>query len=615
MKPHTRFTRRPPRPLQVLGVAVATLLLAAGCGSGKSVGGADEFGVADCSPNDCIVVDMAISPEKVDLLTELAKTFNASNTRTNNKRIVVQPKSKSSGGSTELLASGWDEASEGPRPVIWSPAASAWGAVLDQRLTAGGRKAMANQGTPFMNTPLVIAMPKPMAEALGYPQTALGWADILRLANDSQGWAAYGHPEWGPFRLGKTNPNFSTSGLHAAIASNYAATNKTSGLTAEDLARPDVIEFNKRVESAVVHYGDTTLTFLNNWYRADQRSNPYTYVSAVAIEEKSVIDYNNGNPDGVLQQGEDPRKPKVPLVAVYPKEGTLFSDNPFFILDAEWVSQEEKDAARSFQDFVLRAENQQKVLQFGFRPGNPQVAIGAPIVAANGVDPEQPQTTMQVPSPSVMVNVLEEWKLQRKGARVLLVIDVSGSMSESAGPASKLDLAKRAAIDSLDEFKADDLVGLREFSTGLGPQESDTFIDLVPIAPLDQQREKINIEINGLFPTNGTPLYDVTRSSMQTVIDSYDPSRINAVVLLTDGKNEDGKASDDTRQLAELQKYMQEQTLGELGKPVRLFTIGYGADADANVLKQMAESTNGSYYSAGDPKTINKVFTAVVSNF
>ena len=65
-----------------------------------------------------------------------------------------------------------------------------------------------------MLTPLVIAMPKPMAEALGWPDTPIGFADILALANDPQGWAKFGHPEWGPFKLGKTSPNFSTSGLN-----------------------------------------------------------------------------------------------------------------------------------------------------------------------------------------------------------------------------------------------------------------------------------------------------------------------------------------------------------------------------------------------------------------
>ena len=75
------------------------------------------------------------------------------------------------------------------------------------------------------------------------------------------------------------------------------------------------------MESAVVHYGDTTLTFLNNLYRADQRGNSFGYASAVAVEEKSVIDYNRGNPDGILDPGEKPASPRVPLVAIYPKEG------------------------------------------------------------------------------------------------------------------------------------------------------------------------------------------------------------------------------------------------------------------------------------------------------
>ena len=120
---------------------------------------------------------------------------------------------------------------------------------------------------------------------------------------------------------------------------------------------------------------------------------------------------------------------------------------------------------------MQRPENQRQVLNFGFRPGNPQVAVGAPIVKANGVDPDQPQTTLAVPSPPVLVSLIDKWGEQRKGARVLLVIDVSGSMGEDAGNGStKLDLAKRAAIDALQEFKADDQVGLRIFSTGINPK-------------------------------------------------------------------------------------------------------------------------------------------------
>ena len=268
-----------------------------------------------------------------------------------------------------------------------------------------------------------------IAATLAIPAQA---QDKLRLT------AAFGHPEWGPFRLGKTNPNFSTSGLSALIGQTYAATGKTRDLTSEDLNNPAVGEFARQVESAVVHYGDITMTFLNNWFRTDRNGTSLLYASAVAVEEKSLIDYNNGNPDGVLEAGEQPRKPNVPLVAIYPKEGTLYSDNPLFVLDADWVDEQEAEGAEAFIEVLQRPANQEKVLSFGFRPGNPEVAIGDPIIAANGVDPDQPAELLQVPEPPVMISLLERWREQRKGARVQIVIDVSGSMAEpkAAGPQS-----------------------------------------------------------------------------------------------------------------------------------------------------------------------------------
>ncbi|HKY14747.1 MAG TPA: extracellular solute-binding protein, partial [Microthrixaceae bacterium] len=403
-----------------LAVLLATAALASACSSGDDElpSAADgDFG----DPGDCVVVDMSISPEKIDLLNALARTFNEAGRATEGgKCIFVRPQRKSSGAAATLLAEGWDEQLQGPRPVIWSPASSSWGAILNQRLSDAGQPAIApTDARPFMLTPLVIAMPQPMADALGYPDKPIRFADIVALARDPNGWATYGHPEWGPFRLGKTNPNFSTSGLSALIAQTYAAAGKTEGLSQEDLANPAVVDFGTAIESAVVHYGDITLTFLNNWFRADRRGTALNYASAVAVEEKSIIDYNAGNPDGVLDPGEEPRKPRIPLVAVYPAEGTLYSDNPFFILDADWVSADQREAARMFQAFVQEPDNQRRVLEYGFRPGNPDVEVASPITTANGVDPNQPQTLLEVPDPVVMVELLEVWARQRKEARVM----------------------------------------------------------------------------------------------------------------------------------------------------------------------------------------------------
>lgn len=598
-----------------LAAALAFALLLAACQlPDQNDAGGGAGGDLDNVPEGCAAVDVATSPEKVELLTQLAATFNDSDAAQQGGCAVVRIQRKSSGAAATALSDGWqDEAAEGPRPVIWSPSASSWGAVVNQRLADKNEPAVApTNPRSFMLTPLVIAMPRPMAQALGWPDTPIGYADLLALARNPEGWASKGHPEWGPFKLGKTNPNFSTSALSATVAQYYAATGKTRDLTLEDVNRPEVTQFQQGVESAVVHYGDITLTFLNNWYRNDQRGTALTYVSAVAVEEKSVIDYNRGNPDGITDPGERPRPPRVPLVAVYPKEGTLFSDNPFFVLDAPWVTAAERSGAQRFERFVQQPVNQREILQFGFRPGNPAVAVGAPVNRANGVDPAQPQTTLGVPAPPVLVRLIERWGETRKGARVLLVMDVSGSMGEDTGDGqTKLDLAKRAAIDALTQFKPDDEVGLRIFSTNMQKAEPQDYIDLVPIAPIGSQRERMATAIEGLIPREGTPLFTVARDSYQELKKNYDPALINAVLLLTDGRNEDQRNTDLQGTLAALRSGSE----GLSSTPVRLFTIAYGQNADKDVLKRMAEATNAAAYDASDPQTIANVFTAVVSNF
>jgi Ca-activated chloride channel homolog len=600
----------------LLALVLVALAACSGDDTNTSTSDTVSGGVAD--PGKCTPVDMAVSSEKIALLTKLADDFNGSDAAhlPSGGCAFVRVQTKASGAAMQLLADGWpDAAANGPRPVVWSPASSAWGAILNQRLADKGEREMAPAGKAIMRTPLVIAMPKPMADALGYPKKPIGYTDILALARNPKGWGAYGHPEWGPFRLGKTNPNFSTSALHATIAQYYAATGKTEGLTLEDLDNPTVRQFARGVESSVVHYGDITMTFLNNWFRNDVRGTSLTYVSAVAIEEKSVIDYNQGNPDGILDPGEQPRKPRIPLVAIYPKEGTLFSDSPYIVLDASWVTAAQRAGAKAFEDFVQRPEAQRQALRYGFRPGDPKVAVGDPITKANGVDPDQPQAVLEVPQPEVLSRLLTRWSADRKRARVMLLLDVSGSMGDPAtdddnGP-TKLDLAKQAIVDALDQFEADDQVGLRVFSTNLGAGENSDSLDVVPIGARGDNREELVRRVNDLVPTNGTPLYTATNDAYEDMLSQFDKDRINAIVLLTDGRNEDRRNND----LEGLLRHLRAQADSETSEPVRVFAIAYGKDADLETLRRIAEATNASVYDASDPTTISKIFVSVVSNF
>ena len=352
-----------------------------------------------------------------------------------------------------------------------------------------------------------------------------------------------------------------------------------------------------------MHYGDITMTFLNNWFAADERNTSLTYASVVAVEEKSVIDYNLGNPDGVLSPGEEPRVPRVPLVAIYPKEGTLYSDSPFIVLDTEWVDDDERAAAAVFEDYVQLPENQETVLSYGFRPNSTAVPLGDPIVEANGVDPNQPTAELEVPSPEVLVGILDSWAELRKDARVLLVLDISGSMGEPAGDgATRLDLAQQAAISALDQFKDSDDVGLWVFSTDLGGDDPNVR-ELVPLAPIGGQQDVLADQIAAQFPTNGTPLYEVAEQAYESMLATYDPAKINAIVLLTDGENDDGVPGDDDQQFADLIESLQAGSEGSSSQPVRLFTISYGESADVLTLRAISQATNAATYNASNPAT------------
>ncbi len=534
---------------------------------------------------NCVALNVAASQEKSALLTELAKTYIQAGPTTAGQCVDVKIAQKASGAAEEALARGWDDKADGPRPDVWSPASTSWIVLLRQHRSSRdiGGGLVPDAAPSLMQSPLVVAMPRPMAEALGWPQREIGWSDVLELARDKSGWGSHGHPEWGEFRLGKTNPNISTSGLHALIGAYFAATQRSSDLTEADISDPKVIDFVKGVDSAVVHYGDTVSTFVRHLRAADERGAALSYVSAIAVEEKQVWDYNRG--DAAF-------RPSMPLVAIYPKEGTLVADHPYAVLNAPWVDDQKRAAASAFLDFLRSPEARRVFLAAGFRDAqgrpSPEISTGL------GLLPEGPKQIIRPPAPAVLELIQRSWNDVRKRAHVLLVLDVSGSMS-----GTKLDLMKRASIQALDQFADDDQVGLWAFSS--------IARELAPIGPVGTQREALKSKIAGLVAGGGTALYASTRQSVTFMRGSIDPSRINAVLLLTDGQNDDGDR--------DLDGLLRDLRSEDERRIVRVFTIGYGEDADRDTLKKIADTSRAAFYDASNPATINKVFTDVVSNF
>ncbi|WP_433219792.1 extracellular solute-binding protein [Dactylosporangium sp. CS-047395] len=561
--------------------------------------------------DDCVQIELSASTEKGDLLAELAKRYNTAGRVFDGRCAGVSVHKRTSGAAMESLVDGWNPDADGaPAPQVWAPSSSLWLGLARERATAQDRAAPLDD-TPdadvpsIAQSPLTIGMPRPMAEALGWPGKPLGWSDVLALANDPRGWGAYGHPEWGRFTLGKDNPHLSTSGLAATAAAFYAASGKSSDLTPADLARPQVRDFVRGVEASVVHYADDAVKFLGNMAEADAQGRATSYVSAIAMQEQLLYLYNSGAPDGDPGQIGKGRRPSVPLVAVHPKDGTLMMDHPYVVLAA--ASAEQRAAAADFLDFLRRPEQQQRFADLGFR--DYQGRAGSALATAIGLSADQPALSLiDPPAPNVLSRMLAGWDDLRKKARVLLVMDVSGSMRESAGGGrSRLDAAKDAAIAGLRRLHPDDEVSLWQFSTedAGGPQP---YVELVPFGPMRDVQGRLTTAIQGLHPEGGTALYTTVRAAQRGMVERYDPGRINAIVVLTDGKNEYPRDNDLTALLSDV-------NADTLERSVRVFAIAFGDKSDLKTLSAIARSSRAAAYDARNPAAIEDVFISVLSNF
>jgi Ca-activated chloride channel family protein len=546
--------------LAAAAVALVSILSSSGGGDKPKRGNVSK------APAGAAVVAFAYSPEKEKMFVPLIKEFNSSQ-----RDVFVEGSVVSSGEAERKIAAGRLEA------VAWSPSSSLWGRLLNFE---ADRELAPKENPSIVRTPLVIAMWERFARALGWPKKKLGFADVIKLARSNQGFAAYGHPEFGRFKLVHTNPDFSTSGLSAVVAEYYAATGKKEGLLEKDVTNSKARKFVRDIEQSIVHYGDTTL------FIADQmRQQGPGYASAVAMEEVTLLDFNRN------------RGRQEKLVALYPPEGTFYSDNPYIVLDAPWVSAEEKAGAQKFQKFLADKITPERAAQSGFRPADLKAKPVAPITKANGADPAQPTRVLGLPEPRVLDLVRRSWREDRKPANVLLVLDTSGSMAEE----DRLERAKKGLEAFFREVSPKDRVGLTIFSDQIQP--------LVRIDPFASNKPRLQSTVKNLIADGGTAVYDATVSAFDQVRGLDDQERINAVVLLTDGEDTDSQAS-----AADVVEAVRAQ--GDSSHQVRVFTIAYssGAEGAAEALADIATASGGKSYK-GDTEDIESVYKSISSFF
>ena len=131
--------------------------------------------------------------------------------------------------------------------------------------------------------------------------------------------------------------------------------------------------------------------------------------------------------------------------------------------------------------------------------------------------------------------------------------------------------------------------------------------DTTPPKELRTNRAILNTRIDGLKASGNTALLDGVKTAYDQLQSLNDKSRINAIVVMTDGLENNSSTS-----LDRLTKYLRDSN--QSGVPVVVFSIGYGKDADWKTLKAISDATGGQARE-GTVETIKQLYKILSTYF
>ena len=569
-------------------VASAIIIAMIVCSSSVISGGMWLFGFlggndADVATSptwssDSAELTIAVSPVMAPAMQEMANSFNSLDLRTpDNKKMTVWVLSV----VPEQMVK---DALGLPTYQAISPDSSLWLDQLEQEWSAlqadnagdtqipiGQRRVSAQ--TRYAVSPIVIAAWERVARELGWPSRPVGWQEIQQKATEDPN-----------FKWNHSATN-NASGLLATLAEFYAGAGLTRGLTVEAATKQATLDYVQAVESTVRFYGEGEEVIIERL--ADEGRN---FLDAFVAQERVVIDWNNRHPDD-------------PLVAIYPAEGTLWTDHPLALLELGSqphelaVTNNQRLTYQAFADFLISPNSQIRFLTLGYRPADLSIelnAAGSPFAEVGRVDWRQPQTTLQMPSPSVIEVVRNVWYYTKRPTNVYLVVDTSGSME-----GNKIVRAREALSAFVQQIQGDrDRLGIVEFASGTK--------NFLPLRVMDDSARRDTLDmIDQMDAYGGTALVDAVYAAVTDIAAQEDSGAINAIVVMTDGQE-----NESYYRLRDLEGLLDSTGTA---RPV-IFTIAFGNDADEPLLIEMANIGQGQFRRA-DETDIEELYRIISTYF
>ena len=525
-----------------------------------------------------VTVAIDSSNTKEDWMNAVVAKFNAEQrTLPTGEIIEVTVKHVTSGGSQQSILDGKSQ------PVVWSPGDQSWvdGANTVWR-DRTGKLLVPDKCSPTVYAPIGFSMWRPMAEALGWPDKPISWDDLAKLSADPNGWSTYGHPEWGAFKFGHTHPAFSNVGLLMLTALVYSIEGQTSGLTPDQVYDQKVIDAFTSVEQNTYHYGIQSRPLMQILAQRGP-----SYLHAVTSSEAETLKTNKDFADQLRFQ----------LVFIFPAKGTFWSEQPYCLLEGDWVTDQQKEAAKVFQDYILAREQQDLAIDNYVRPIDPSIPLRAPIALESGTDPRVTRDSvpsLESPSAQVAEAVKDVFFQTKKKATIVMVLDTSGSMS-----GDKIKGAAEGSVAFIERIHPDDEIYVIGFSTTTydmgGGRAGDVGENLVS-------------SVGGIVAEGSTALFDAVCeaaakvNTLRAEDEANGEKRLYGIVVLSDG--EDTASGRSENQMFEC------LPSGEDVSGTKVFTIAYGDDADKDLMKRIANRTNGKTFT-GDPANIETIYNSI----